>query len=120
MRWKTKGSRSTKYGNRKTTVDGIEFDSRKEAARWLELRLLQRTGEISGLQRQVVFELVPKSRDPFGHYVPPVTYKADFTYFEKGKLVVEDVKSDATRKLPEYRIKKKLMWFFRKLWIKEV
>lgn len=100
-----------KYGNRKTVVDGITFDSKKEATRYAELMLLQRAGEIFDLQRQVPFTLIPKQvRD--GKVVErPVVYKADFVYKEKdGTEVVEDVKGVCTK---EYRIKKKLMlWQF--------
>lgn len=102
-----------KYGNKKTVVDGITFDSMKEATRYSELRLLLRAGEIFDLQRQVPFTLIPKQvRD--GKVVErPVVYKADFVYKEKdGTEVVEDVKSQAT-KTKEYIIKRKLMlWQF--------
>lgn len=99
-----------KYGNRKITVDGIQFDSRKEAARWQELKLLERAGEIQNLQRQVPFTLIPKQvRD--GKVVErPCVYKADFVYTQDGAEVVEDTKGMRTK---EYIIKRKLMlWQF--------
>jgi len=101
-----------KYGNKKVTVDGITFDSVKEANRYAELRLLQRAGKIFELQRQVPFVLIPKQvRD--GKVVErPVVYKADFVYTENGQEVVEDVKSPIT-KTKEYIIKRKLLlWQF--------
>lgn len=49
-----------KYRNKKVIVDGISFDSKKEAARYKELRMLERTGIISALRLQVPFELIPK------------------------------------------------------------
>lgn len=53
----------SKYGNRKTVVNGIEFDSRKEAVRYQELRLLERAGKISGLRLQEKFVLIPSQRE---------------------------------------------------------
>lgn len=100
-----------KYGNRKTVVDGITFDSMKEATRYSELRLLLRAGEIFDLQRQVPFTLIPKQvRD--GKVVErPCVYKADFVYKDKdGTEIVEDTKGMRTK---EYVIKRKLMlWQF--------
>lgn len=93
-------------------IDGITFDSAKEAQRWQELKLLERAGQIFELQRQVPFVLIPKQvRD--GKVVErPVVYKADFVYTENGEDVVEDVKSPAT-KTREYIIKRKLLlWQF--------
>ena len=80
-----------KYGNKKTIVDNIPFDSKAEAARYQELKLLEKAGEIRNLQLQPRFELVPKL--PCGERA--AYYTADFSYRDmtKGnKLVVEDVK----------------------------
>lgn len=87
-----------KYGNVKTTVGDITFDSRREAERWLTLRLLERGGAISDLQRQIRFPLKVN-----GKLV--CTYVADFTYRCDGKLIVEDSKGCRTR---EYINKAKL------------
>lgn len=101
-----------KYGNRKTTIDGITFDSAKEAQRWQELKLLERAGQIFELQRQVPFVLIPKQVRDGKVIERPVVYKADFVYTENGEDVVEDVKSPAT-KTKEYVIKRKLLlWQF--------
>lgn len=102
----------SKYHNRKTVVDGIVFDSAKEAARWCELRLLERAGEIQGLQRQVRYELIPKQSGERA-----VNYIADFVYTEAGQTVVEDVKGVKT---PEYRLKRKLMLWRHGIVIREV
>jgi hypothetical protein len=99
----------SKYKNRKTTVDGIVFDSKKEAARYQELRLLERAGEIQDLRCQVPFELVPAQRDAKGKLVErPVKYLADFVYQDcaTGERVVEDVKGYRT---DVYKIKRRLM-----------
>jgi Protein of unknown function (DUF1064) len=93
-----------KYGAKKTTIDGIKFDSLKEARRYTELRLLERAGKILDLQCQVGYSLVVN-----GHKIG--RYTADFVYWDSGirKEVVEDVKSPATKKARDYVLRKKLM-----------
>lgn len=101
-----------KYGNRKTELNGVLYDSAKEAQRAAELALMQRAGIISDLRRQVKFELIPAQRREGKTVERPVNYLADFVYVENGETVVEDVKSPATR-TKEYVIKRKLMlWEF--------
>ena len=112
-----------KYGNHKTEVDGLRFDSKKEAVRWAELKLLERAGEIFDLQMQVPFVLIPVQRDETGKVIErEVKYIADFTYRDRktGRLTVEDVKSPATKKNKEYIIKRKLMMYRHGLRIKEI
>lgn len=105
--------KKSKYGNKKVTVDGIEFDSKKEASRYFVLKEKQLAGKISGLMFHHVFEL-----EVNGTVV--AKYEADFTYTENGKLVVEDVKSAATRINRVYRLKNKLMFACHGIKIKEV
>ena len=95
----------SKYGNKKTELDGMVFDSRKEAQRWAELKLMERGRLISGLERQVSFEIIPKT-DKYR----AVKYVADFTYIdaETGEKVVEDCKGVKT---DVYMLKKKLMYW---------
>ena len=107
MYYRTRGK--SKYGNQKTIVDGITFDSRKEARRYSELKLLQKAHKIYDLQRQVRYELQPKFRDMDGNVVQGIYYVADFTYFKDGVKIIEDVKSEATRKDKVYLLKKKMM-----------
>ena len=97
--------KQNKYGNKKTTVDGITFDSVKEASRWQELRLMERAGEITGLNRQLRIELIPKTK-----LYRSVSYVADFVYFDKRtkKTVYEDVKGCRT---DVYKLKKKLLYW---------
>lgn len=90
-----------KYNNIKTVVDGIAFDSKKEAKRYQELKLLERGRVISDLDCQVKFELIPKQEGE-----RPCYYVADFVYTENGKKVVEDVKGFRT---DVYKLKRKLM-----------
>jgi hypothetical protein len=90
----------SKYRAVKTTVDNIIFDSKREAARYSELKLLWRAGQINLLHIQPTFDFILDCEKMF-------TYRADFSYFdENGKRVVEDVKGVKT---PVYRLKKKLI-----------
>ena len=106
-----------KYHATKTTVDGKTFDSKKEATRYLELKLLEKAGQITDLRCQVEYELIPAQYGP--DIVTPrgkvkrgplieraVKYKADFVYTENDETIVEDVKGFRTK---EYILKRKLM-----------
>lgn len=86
-------------------MDGITFDSRKEADRYLVLKGMEEDGTIEDLRRQVRYELVP-AFDVDGRHYRPVYYVADFVYVEDGKEVVEDVKGMIT---DVYRLKRKLV-----------
>ena len=94
----------SKYRARKTTFDGITFDSRKEADRYLVLKGMEEDGVIENLRRQVRYELVP-AFDVDGKHYRPIYYVADFVYVEDGKEVVEDVKGMIT---DVYKLKSKL------------
>ena len=110
---------TVKYGNVKTVEDGIKFDSKHESLRYIELKYLERIGQIRGLQLQVPFELIPAQKDENGKVVErAVKYIADFVYFDAdGNLVVEDAKG---MKTDAYKLKKKMMRFFKGIEIKEV
>lgn len=98
-----------KYHNIKVKVNGETFDSRKEANRYCELKLMQRAGKITDLKRQVNYLLIPAQYDEDGNLLErAVNYKADFTYKKDGQLVVEDTKGVKT---DVYIIKRKLMLF---------
>lgn len=107
----------SKYNNSKH--DG--YDSKKEAKRATELKLLEKAGIISRLQEQVVYELIPSQyRIVDGKkkcIERAMKYIADFQYVENGNTVVEDAKGFRTE---VYRIKKKLMLYFHDIQIKEV
>lgn len=94
----------SKYHAKKTTVDGITFDSKREADRYLILKGMEEDGSIEDLRRQVRYELIP-AFDVDGVHYRPVFYVADFVYVEDGKEVVEDVKGMRT---DVYRLKSKL------------
>lgn len=125
-----RGSKN-KYRNNKTMVDGETFDSAKEARRFRELKLMESAGMIHGLERQKKFVLIPAQREPDtvgkrggkkkGKVIEhEVSYYADFAYYDKdGNMVVEDVKSPATR-TKDYVLKRKMMLYFHKIKIIEV
>jgi hypothetical protein len=123
-----------KYYNVKTkTSDGNVFDSTKEARRWEQLLLLAKAGEITELQRQVAYELIPNQYESYERYSKrgerlkdgqrllerKVEYVADFVYTiaETGENVVEDAKGVRTK---EYIIKRKLMLAVHSIRVKEV
>lgn len=95
-----------KYNNRVVQRDGMTFDSVKEYRRYCELALLERAGQITDLQRQVKFELIPSQKIDGKVVEYPCSYVADFVYMENGKKVVEDTKGYKTK---DYIIKRKLM-----------
>ncbi len=96
----------SKYGSKKVTVNGITFDSKREAERYRELVLLERAGHIENLQLQVKFELIPSQRIDGKVVERACHYVADFVYTQDGQTVVEDTKGFRT---PDYIIKRKLM-----------
>lgn len=116
-----------KYHSKKVKLDGMIFDSKKEAKRWLELKALEKAGVISGLERQVKYVLIPSQREPDflgsrggkkkGKLLErEACYIADFTYLENGREVVEDTKG---LKTADYILKRKLMLYVFGIRIKE-
>ena len=106
-----------KYHSRRTEFGGMVFDSKKEAQRYIVLRELEKQGEIRNLQRQVKFKLIPGVRWSNGKKHRDTFYIADFTYYENGHLVVEDVKGFRT---PVYKLKKELMKAVHGIEVREV
>lgn len=129
-----------KLNAKKVMFDGLEFDSKKEARRWAELKLLERSGHISDLRQQVPFELIPaqyeevltgelykkgskKGQPKFKRVCieKAVTYIADFVYTENGKTVVEDTKGCKDGITYNYFVlKRKMMLYFHGIKVKEV
>ena len=108
-----KAPRANKYGAHKSEVDGIIFDSKKEANRYITLRNQQAAGIISGLILQCEIILVEGFTFQ-GKKVQAIKYTADFVYVKDGKTVVEDVKSVATAKTEAFRIRWRLLqWLYR-------
>ena len=122
-----------KYNNRKIKVNGEVYDSIKEYTRYRELRLLEKAGAITDLQRQVKFVLIPAQYETYERYgkrgqrlkdgrkcvEKECSYYADFVYIENGKKVVEDTKSDAT-KTKDFIIKRKLMLMVHGIRVREI
>lgn len=122
--------RKNKYKAIKCSVNGIEFDSRKEARRYQELLLLQRAGAILNLKRQVKYVLIPAQYETYERYgkkgqrlkdgqrllEKECAYVADFVYEENGKEIVEDTKGIKTK---DYIIKRKLMLYIHGIRVKE-
>lgn len=116
----------SKYLNKKITIDGIAFDSKKEGRCYMDLVEREKRGEISDLERQVRYQIVPavtteviehkKTKDVVKTRTiqRPSFYVADFVYTDNttGKTKVVDVKSEITRRNPVYRLKKKMMLAF--------
>lgn len=116
-----KKERRSKYGNTRVEQDGHQFDSSKEARRWLVLKQMEAQGLISDLRRQVPFELAPAVRlEGEKRKKPALRYIADAVYTQDGKVIVEDVKSAPTKKKESYRIKKHLLKTVHGLDIKEI
>ena len=98
-----------KFSNVPQVVDGIRFDSIKEARRWGELRILEKAGHIRDLKRQVRIQLEGKSGPV--RFVPSgraAVYVADFIYFDVklGLEIIEDSKGFET---PEFKLKKAIL-----------
>lgn len=125
-------SKPSKYHSKKIEIDGITFDSKKEAKRYEELKTLESLGEIEGLELQKKFVLIPTQREPDtvgprggikkGKVIEKeCAYFADFYYHDlkADEWVVEDTKSPITR-TPVYKVKKKLMLYVHGIRIKEI
>lgn len=112
------GQRS-KFGAVKTVVDGMKFDSKKEAKYYTNLVLLQKAGEIKSFEMQVPFILQPKFRTEWGTCIREIKYVADFVIeYPDGHKEVVDVKGFRTK---EYNLKKKMfLYVYRGVMFKEV
>lgn len=107
-----KPAKGKKFNNDITFVGDMRFDSKKEANRYMELLILVRCKKIKDLQCQVPFELAERVLLLGESRVKrAMKYICDFYYFdiEKQEMIIEDVKSPATRKRESYRNKKHLM-----------
>lgn len=117
--------RKTKFGNKKIIIDGYKLDSIKESSRYLELKLLLRSGEISDLKLKPKFTLIPSQKLSTGKRERPCTYTADYSYIENGKFIVEDSKSKKNKKwksgtkTQQYVIRRKLMLWVHGIEIRE-
>jgi len=97
----------TKYSNKKTVIDSITFDSKKEAKYYTDLLARQKKGEVSNIELQPVFILQDKFRHN-GKGIRAIEYRADFSFIENGKKIVVDVKGFKNK---IYLLKKKMLLF---------
>lgn len=105
-----------KYNSKKVKVDGLIFDSKKEAKRYAFLKEKQQSGEIRCLDVHVKFELIPKLDEERA-----CNYYADFTYLDKNnEFIVEDVKGSKRTITDVYKIKRKLMLYIHGIKVKEI
>lgn len=98
-----------KYYNKKITIDGIEFDSKKEGNYYLKLKMLEKAGKIKDLRLQVKYELLPNFK--FNNKtIRSINYIADFVYYdiEQAKEIIVDTKGYRTE---VYKLKKKMMMY---------
>lgn len=122
-----------KYGNEKAYFGGHKFDSLKEMKRFMFLQDAQRRGEITDLELQPKYELIPavkeavvkhlKTKDKVEEVVVQhaITYRGDFRYKKKdGEIVVEDVKASPDVLTTEYKLKEKMMYYFHRIHIRKV
>lgn len=93
------GGKKSKFGNRKKVLDGITFDSTREARRYQDLVLMQKGGQINLLRRQVPYPIYIKGKKI-------CDWLADFVYIQNGLVVVEDSKGHKT---DIYKLKKKMV-----------
>ena len=98
-----------KYHNTKTVADGIKFDSRLEAERYAQLKMMERAGVIRDLELQPEYELIPSFRKN-GKTWRRTVYKADFRYIlcEGDRIIIEDVKGSTAVITDVFRLKQKL------------
>ena len=124
---------ASKYHAQKVTVDGIVFDSKREAKRYSELKLMEQAGKITELRRQVRFILIPTQRGPSSGFFKKGIHKgepkpgkvlesecvyiADFVYYNGSEMIVEDAKGMRTK---DYVIKRKLMLYQHGIRVREV
>lgn len=118
--------RNGKYNASKCNIGNEVFDSRREARRYSELCLLEKTGQIKNLRRQVKYILIPSQKEIVMKKGVPkqgktiereCAYVADFVYEENGQTVVEDTKGYKTE---AYKLKRKMMLYFHNIRIREV
>ena len=112
---------ANKFGAERTSAGKLTFDSRREAERWQELKILERSGRICGLRRQVPYTLIPSQKIGGKVIERPCKYVADFVYEKDGQTVVEDVKGcKRGAAYAVFAIKRKLMLYIHGIRVTEV
>lgn len=113
---------SGKVPHQRIVANGIEFDSKAEHDRYLELLLMERAGLIHDLECHPSYEVLPKQETPKGKQnFRPVVYTPDFRYkTAEGKEIVEEIKSEYTRQEKDYVIRRKLLFYTQGIYVEEI
>ena len=113
--------KSGKVPHTKIKVGDIEFDSIAEHDRYIELLLMQKAGVISDLECHPSYEIIPKQETPAGKLnFRNVIYTPDFRYKKDGEVIVEEVKSEFTRKEKDYVLRRKMLYFTQGVYVEEI
>lgn len=114
-------TKSGKIQHVKIKVGDVEFDSIAEHDRYIELLLMQKAGVISDLECHPSYEVIPKQETPEGRQnFRNVIYTPDFRYKRDGKEIVEEVKSEFTRKEKDYVLRRKMLYFTKGIYVEEI
>lgn len=111
-----------KYHNNKIKTPEGEFDSKLELQRWEVLKLNQKAGKITRLERQVKFNIIPAQREPNGRFIKPEDYIADFTYYDSdGRFRVEDTKGYLKGiAYALFQSKRKALYYMKGIWVEVI
>lgn len=111
-------TKQSKYKNKKVVYNGIKFDSKKEMAYYIKLKMLEEKGKIKELELQKTYELQPSFKVN-GKTYRKITYKADFSYVstEDDKLHIVDTKGFRTE---VYKLKRKMFAYKYGIEIEEI
>lgn len=113
-------SKSGKVPHQRIIANGIEFDSKAEHDRYLELLVMERAGVITDLECHPRWEIIPTQKIPGHRGFQAAHYTADFAYCRDGVRHVEDVKSTYTREAQDYVLRRKLMYLVHGIYVEEV
>lgn len=104
---------TNKHKNKKVAINGVQYDSKAEMSRGVELQQLEKAGEIKDLQRQVKFQLQEKFKIQ-NKTIREITYIADYVYYDNRlkKTIIEDVKNPYNAKEDKgFSLKKKMLLY---------
>lgn len=99
----------SKYKSKKVNYNGLQFDSKFECTYYVYLKQKETEGEISNLQRQQEYRLIPRQTDSKGKFLyHPIDYVSDFEFDANGEHHTIDTKGMPT---PDFRLKQKLFYY---------
>ena len=112
--------RTGKVNHEKVRIGDQVFDSIAESNRYIELRIMEKAGIITGLECHPRYEIIPAQKIPGQRSFQAAHYTADFRYEKDGEIIVEDVKSEYTRQAEDYKLRRKLMYQVHGIYVHEV